>query len=143
MFEKGRLLKFSPFHFKNGASPKPKYYLVLGVYQDEIIIASLPTSKDHIPANLSQNYGCINDHERNVNAFVFKEKELVTSNFSFPRRTYVYAEQVDEYSLDYLKDMDSVIEDLGLLDNKIFESLKQCLTESTMLKRRFRKMLTT
>ena len=72
MYEQGRLMKFSPFQFKNGASPKPKYFLVLGTYRENIIIASLPTSKDHIPVTLSQEYGCTNDNERNVNAFVFK-----------------------------------------------------------------------
>ena len=28
MFEEGKLLRFEPFIFKNGASPKPKYLLV-------------------------------------------------------------------------------------------------------------------
>ena len=29
MYEAGDLLKFSPFEFKNGNQPKPKYFIVL------------------------------------------------------------------------------------------------------------------
>lgn len=29
MFEEGNLLRFEPFLFKNGALPKPKYFVVI------------------------------------------------------------------------------------------------------------------
>lgn len=141
MYEQGRLMKFTPFKFKNGASPKPKYFLVLGTYRENIIIASLPTSKDHIPVTLSQEYGCTNDNERNVNAFVFKANKRITECFAFPRKTFVYAEQVDEYALNYLKGMDANIEDLGLLEIEVFKALIDCLIKSAMLKRKFRRII--
>ena len=78
MFKQGQLLKFTPFSFKNGANPKPKYFIVLGRLKEDVVIASLPTSKDHIPDTINIGSGCINDIERNVNAYIFSEDVLVT-----------------------------------------------------------------
>lgn len=33
MFEEGNLLLFTPFYFKNGALPQPKFFLVLKVFR--------------------------------------------------------------------------------------------------------------
>ena len=49
MFEEGNLLLFRPFIFKNGATPKDKFFLVLEKdIQGGLLLASLPTSKDHV-----------------------------------------------------------------------------------------------
>lgn len=34
MFEEENLLKFEPFLFKNGAVPKPKYFVVLRTWRE-------------------------------------------------------------------------------------------------------------
>ena len=52
MFKEGNLLKFSPFIFKNGACPKNKFFVVLKEAENAMILASLPTSKDHVPADM-------------------------------------------------------------------------------------------
>lgn len=52
MFKEGNLLKFKPFIFKNGACPKDKYFLVLKEMENTMILASLPTSKDHVPTDV-------------------------------------------------------------------------------------------
>lgn len=60
MFEQGNLLYFEPFIFKNGAKPKNKYMVVLGKDIDRnMIIASLPTSKDHVPGDMEVKAGCL------------------------------------------------------------------------------------
>ena len=97
MYEVGDLLKFSSFEFKNGNRPKPKYFIVLGHIDDKIMMACLPTSKDHVPADAAVERGCVDIKERGVNAFVFSPDDLVTPSFSFSRPTFVYGEQVDEY----------------------------------------------
>jgi len=97
MYEVGDLLKFSPFEFKNGNRPKPKYFIVLGHIDDKIMMACLPTSKDHVPADAAVERGCVDIKKRGVNAFVFSPDDMVTPSFSFPRPTFVYGEQVDEY----------------------------------------------
>ena len=141
MFEQGQLLKFTPFTFKNGANPKPKYFIVLGKMNEDVVIASLPTSKDHIPDSMATGNGCVNDMERNVNAYILSENDIVTDIFSFPRKTFVYAEQVDEYSCDYLSNMHSEIDNLGRILPEILKDIIDCLLSSRMLKRKYRKVL--
>ena len=84
MYEAGDLLKFSPFKFKNGNQPKPKY---------------------------------------------------------FPRQTFVYGEQVDEYETKYLDEMDSSVENLGKIESQIFHDLKDCIKKAQSLRRKYRNLL--
>ena len=55
MFQAGELIKFSPFVFKNGNQPKPKYCIVLGQINDKVMMANLPTSKDHVQNTFALN----------------------------------------------------------------------------------------
>lgn len=48
MYPEGQLLRFTPFVFKNGAKPKPKYFIVLKHLDDRLMMASLPTSQVHM-----------------------------------------------------------------------------------------------
>lgn len=59
MFEEGNILYFNPFYFENGNQPKPKYFLVLKLTEDKAVLASLPTSHDHIPSSKQKelNFG--------------------------------------------------------------------------------------
>lgn len=142
MFQEGQLLRFSPFKFKNGANPKKKYFIVLKHIDDNLMLASLPTSKDHIPSDVfSQSTGCINIPERAVNAYVFMPDTLVTNTFSFPLPTFVYGEQVDEYAAKYLNEMESEIENLGIIFNELFCQIKDCLKKSNLIKRKYRNYL--
>ena len=52
MIEEGTLLYFNPFEFKNGATPKAKYFIVLANSDEGFMVASLPTSKDFIPSDI-------------------------------------------------------------------------------------------
>ena len=98
MITEGTLLYCDPFVFKNGAAPKPKFFIVLANMDDGVMLASLPTSKDHVPGDVEVVRGAVNIPERAVNAYVFEAGELVTDSFAFPRRTFVYGEQVDDYT---------------------------------------------
>lgn len=117
MYVEGQLLSFTPFVFKNGATPKKKYFIVLKYLDNKWMMASLPTSKDHIPSDVGLTSGCINIPERAVNAFVFLPNESVTDCFSFSLPTFVYGEQVDEYDPKYLDEMDTQIENLGVIND--------------------------
>lgn len=141
MYAEGQLLRFDPFVFKNGAPGKPKFYVVLRHMGEDLMMASLPTSQDHVPGDLSDRTGCISIAERGVNAYVFAAGERVTDVFAFPLRTYVYGEQVDEYSQTYLNDMGSEVEDLGMMPAERLEALRQCLKQSPLIKRRYFKLL--
>lgn len=141
MFQEGQLLKISPFVFKNSNTPKPKYYVVLRHIDEGIMMASLPTSKDHIPADVSVTDGCVDIPERQINAFVFSPATQVTETFRFPLPTFVYGEGVDEYEQSYLDAMDADIDDLGQIESDLFQQLKDCIKKATLLKRKYRKLL--
>ena len=141
MYEAGDLLKFSPFEFKNGNMPKPKFFIVLGHINEKVMMACLPTSKDHVPADAAVERGCEDLKERGVNAFVFNPSDKITSTFSFPRPTFVYGEQVDEYEQKFLDEMNSIVEHLGQIDAQLFQQLKDCLKKAPLLRRKYRKLL--
>ena len=71
MFKEGNLLKFSPFIFKNGACPKNKFFVVLKEAENAMILASLPTSKDHVPADMQLQEGCMEIPDRQINIYIF------------------------------------------------------------------------
>lgn len=77
MFEEGNLLFFRPFLFKNGAESQDKFFLVLKKLDGDILLASLPTSKDHVPSDLEVKHGCLNIPERMFNVFVLLSGENV------------------------------------------------------------------
>lgn len=141
MMTEGTLLYCDPFVFKNGATPKPKYFIVLANTDDDVIVASLPTSKDHVPEDAVVVRGAVNIPERGVNAYVFEAGDQVTESFAFPRRTFVYGEQVDDYTEADLNGMGSRIENLGVLKPEIFADLKACLKKATNIKRKYLKWL--
>ena len=141
MYHTGELIKFSPFVFKNGNQPKTKYCIVLGQIDDKVMMVSLPTSKDHVPSDVMVERGCVDISERGVNAFVFSPNDQVTSSFSFPRPTFVYGEQVDEYEQKYLDEMGSKVEQLGQIDSVLFQALKDCVKKARLLRRKYRKLL--
>ncbi len=64
MYHTGELIKFSPFVFKNGNQPKSKYCIVLGQINDKVMMANLPTSKDHVPLDVMVEHGCVDIPER-------------------------------------------------------------------------------
>lgn len=137
----GTLLYCDPFIFKNGALPKPKYFIVLANTDDGVMLASLPTSKDHVPADAEVVRGGVNIPERDVNAYVFEAGDMVTDTFCFPRRTFVYGEQVDDYTEEDISSMDSDIQNLGIIKPEIFADLKACLKQASRIKRKYVKWL--
>lgn len=68
-------------------------------------------------------------------------KDPVTEHFAFSLPTFVYGEQVDAYSLRHLENMDSSVENLGIIHNDLFSRLKACLKQSVLIKRKYSKLL--
>lgn len=150
MFEKGSLLLFRPFLFKNGATPKNKFFLVLGNIEGDLLLASLPTSKDHVPSDIEVKHGCLDLAERFVNVFVFLSGEEVViretgEGFSFSKNTFVYGSNLDVYNVSQLELQERLaqtnIELVGSLKTDVFRELKDCLANSKMVKNKYRKML--
>ena len=152
MFEAGNLLFFKPFVFKNGASPKNKFMVVLG--QDamgNMILASLPTSKDHVPGDIEVKGGCIDLSDRQVNVFVFPAGENITvaqtggAPFSFDVNTFIYGSDLDTYPIvtfyQQIAEKLAEVELIGRISENYFTALKECLKNSRMVKNKYKRIL--
>ncbi len=150
MFEEGNLLLFRPFVFKNGALPKDKFFLVLGNMDGDLLLASLPTSKDHVPSDIEVKHGCLDLAERFVNVFVFMSGEEIAVRetgevFSFSKNTFVYGANLDVYNASQLELQERLaqtsIELIGVVKEDVLAELKDCLANSKMVKNKYRKIL--
>ena len=146
MFEPGNLLYFNPFIFPDGGEPKPKFFVVLGEVEDTVLLASLPTSKDHIPSDVEVTSGCLEIAERMVNAFIFMANEIVTDNgFFFDKNTFIYGQNIKTYNtasfLFQTVSGETVIEEKGKLKDEIFTAIKDCLKNSDAVRKRFKNYL--
>lgn len=150
MFEEGNLLMFRPFLFKNEVMPKNKFFLILANVGDELLLASLPTSKDYVPSDINVSLGCLELSERFVNVFVFVSGEEIAiresgERFSFSKNTFVYGANLDIYDASQFKQQERLaqtdIEVIGRLNSDVFAELKDCLAKSKMVKNKYRKIL--
>ena len=152
MFKAGNLLFFKPFIFKNGAPPQNKFMVVLG--QDangNTLLASLPTSKDHVPSDVEVKGGCIDLPERQVNVFVFIGGEIITieqedtSSFSFDVNTFIYGSDLDTYPVNtfhqQMADNITQVEFVGRISDTYFTALKECLQKSKMVKNKYKRLM--
>ena len=73
---------------------------------------------------------------------MYQTGELIKfSPFRFPRPTFVYGEQVDEYEQKYLDEMGSTVEQLGQIEPSLFKAIKDCLKKARLLRRKYRQLL--
>lgn len=151
MFEEGNILYFNPFYFENGNTPKPKYFLVLKNVDGNLVLASLPTSHDHIPGNVEKVHGCIDDATINFNCYYFQEgkniayNELENCDFSFPRDTYVYGYRISFFDLSKFEEQIASSETILTYKGKLYKEemldIMECLRNSSSVRRMFRKLL--
>ncbi len=146
MFQEGVIIYFDPFYFKNGNPAKPKYFVVLKNLKNQAVLASLPTSKDFIPEKEEIEEGCIELPDINLNCFVIsKYTEITDCGKRFDFKTFVYGHQIDDYEIEFLKEIypientDYVI--WGKMKKALFESLTKCLKNSKSVKKKYRKLL--
>lgn len=149
MFDEGNLLLFRPFHFSNGSS-KPKFFLVLNKDQNEVLLATLPTSQDHVPGDLEIHAGCYEIPERNVNVYVFlKDTDIAVDDagntFHFIKNTFIYGADLQKYPAAAFREQvsngETVIELKGKINADIYNDLKNCLKKSEAVKNKYKKLL--
>lgn len=146
MFTEGIVLYISPFYFKNGNTSKNKYFIVLKVIDNQIVIASLPTRSNKAPGLIQTEHGCNNDTERCFNCYAFQANRIITDNgFFFPINTYVYGNEVEDYTLQTLQLNYRIAgvdyEIMGNLTKQEHSDLCACLKQSTSIKRGIKKQL--
>ena len=145
-FQQGAILYFDPFIFSDGGSPKPKYFLVLKHVDDTLLLASLPTSKDHVPEYIEKRHGCIERPDISFNCYYFDPSVVICGNgFSFPIETYVYGYRLQTFNLKelLLQELtdETIIEECGILTDGEYQALIRCLSNSPEVKRGYRKLL--
>lgn len=146
MFEPGNLLYFNPFIFPDGGVPKPKFFVVLGEVEETVLLASLPTSKDHIPSDVEVTSGCLEIPERMVNAYTFLANEVVTENgFFFEKNTFIYGQNIKTYNTSAFLHQQTTgqteVIEKGKLKDDVFNALRECLKNSDAIRKRFKNYL--
>ncbi len=145
-FLQGAILYFDPFIFPDGGSPKPKYFLVLKRMDDALLLASLPTSKDHVPEYIEKRHGCIERSDISFNCYYFDPSAVICDNgFSFPVETYIYGFRLQTFKLNELLLQEvtdeTKIEECGILIEDEYSAIIRCLSLSPAVKRSYRKLL--
>ena len=140
------IVYFDPFYFKNGAESKPKYFIVLKLLGNKAILASLPSSKKHLPPSISTAHGCVEVPDGCINCYFFEAgKAICENNWSFKLPTYLYGQYLDEYDIEVLEDIYPTeginYKIMGVLTKEEFTSLKECIATSASVKRKYRKVL--
>ena len=146
LFSNGSILYFNPFHFIDGGFSKPKYFIVLKKTGNNLVLASLPTSKDTVPSIFQKTHGCIDMPEINFNCYYFSPETIICKNgFSFPLETYIYGFRLCEYNSEKLlqqeEQKETKITLCGILKDTEYKSIIQCLSKSASVKRKYRRTL--
>lgn len=145
MYIPGRIIYFDPFYFKDGGS-KPKYFLVLKVFNGTAILASLPSSQIHLPATQEIKHGCIDVPEIGLSCYVFEANRPITTNgWSFHLNTFLYGFWLDDYELAFLQKNYSIpdvdFEIVGELTEMELKNIIWCFKKSGAVKRKYRRLL--
>ena len=142
----GNIILFTPFYFKNGATPKDKFFIVLHAVDNSIILASLPTSVNRSPTLVNVNHGCINHDDRCYNAYLFEPNRIISdSGFYFNLPTFIYGNEVEDYNISTItakyQNSGSDYQIKGQLKQNEFTSLLDCLKNSGNVKRGIKRIL--
>jgi hypothetical protein len=146
LYTPGKLIFFDPFYFKNGSASKPKYFLVLKIIDGTAILASLPTSKSHLPANQKIVHGCLEIPDSCINCYVFESNKAITKDgWAFGLDTFLHGVWIDDFSISELE-ASYVIENvdyeiIGELTDAELQNVIDCFRNSSSVKRRYKKLL--
>ena len=146
MYIEGNIIYFDPFYFKDGNNAKRKYFLVLKVLDQTTILASLPSSINHLPSFATIAHGCLDIVDSYVNCYVFLKDVPVTKNgWSFKFDTFLYGNWIDDYELQVLKQTYQIegvdYEIVGQLTDVELTKVINCFKDSKMVKRRYKRLL--
>lgn len=145
MYQAGRIFYFDPFYFKNGEH-KPKYFLVLKVLNNQVILACLPSSKIHLPASQPLLHGCLEQPENGINCYIIEANRPIALNgWSFPLTTILYGIWLEDFLIEKLNERYSIqgvdYEITGDLLPEELEQILHCFRNSAQVKRKYKKWL--
>ncbi len=145
MYTPGKIIYFDPFFFKNGGS-KPKYFLVLKIISESVILASLPSSQAHLPTLQIIRHGCLEMPEACINCYIFEANKPITKNgWSFELDTFLHGQWLDDFNVIDLMSRYSIenveYEIIGELTDEELENVIKCFANSSSVKRRYKRIL--
>lgn len=145
MYTAGKLIFFDPFLFKNGGS-KPKFFLVLKVIEGNAVLASLPTSQFHLPANINIDHGCIEIPEGCITCYVFKAGIPITkTGWFFKSETYLHGCWIDDFNIATLEanyQIENVDYEIkGELKDDELQKIIDCFKNSSSVKKKYKRLL--
>lgn len=145
MFTEGNIIYFNPFFFNEGGS-KPKYFLVLVAMETNTILASLPSSQPHLPADIPIVHGCISQPDCGISCYIFnKAKPITTNGWSFEKDTFLHGHWISDYEIGVLHEKYQVegveYEIIGQLTIDELACVKECFKNSPVVKRKYRRYL--
>lgn len=146
MYTKGNIIYFSPFYFTDGGKSKNKYFIVLNSNENNALVASLPTSKDHIPSFIEKKHGCIEVANINFNCYYFEPNLPITDeNWGFPEETFVYGPQISKFDRGVFEEIYAFegvdYEIVGKLKEDEFNAIRECIINSKSVKRKIKRLL--
>lgn len=146
MYTPGKLLFFDPFYFQNSNSHAPKFLLVLKAVDDNVILASLPSSQKHLPSLQEIKHGCLEIPDACINCYIFEAKKPITKcGWSFDLDTMLYGNWIDDYSVDNLLQKYPIqgvdFDIIGELIDEELSAVIECFKNSRTVKRKYKKLL--
>lgn len=147
MYEVGTILYFTPFYFKDLSPPKPKYFIVLKILDNgEAALASLPSSRRHLPSFAPTTHGCVEIPEACISCYIFEANHPVTdTGWHFPLDSFLYGQYLDTYETKILQEIYPIegvdYDILGKLTEPELQAIIRCFANSTSVKRKIKRML--
>lgn len=84
--------------------------------------------------------------DRCFNCYVFEPGKVICENgFSFNQPTYIYGSQIEDYEIDILEEVYPIpgvdFEEKGVLLQKEFQDILDCIRNSSSIKRKIKRLL--
>jgi hypothetical protein len=146
VYTPGKLLYFDPFYFKNGNPDRRKYFLVLKIIDENVIIACLPSSKNHLPASQPIVHGCLEITDACISCYIFEANRPITKDgWFFNLDTILYGGWLDDFNINDMNSKYSIAgvdyEIIGELTDQELENVIKCFSNSSVVKNRYKRAL--
>ena len=112
----------------------------------QVVLASLPSSKVHLPTAVPLVHGCVEEPENGINCYIFEANRPITQcGWSFPLPTFLYGMWLDDFEIATLETNYSIsgvdYEIIGMLNPEELQAVISCFKESATVKRKYKRML--
>jgi hypothetical protein len=145
VYTAGKIIYFDPFFFKTGGS-KNKFFLVIKVIDNAVILASLPSSQSHLPLAQKIEHGCLEIPESCINCYIFEANRPITkTGWSFNKNTFLHGYWLDDFSIADLEIKYAIekvdYEIIGQLTDDELANVIKCFANSSTVKRKYKRIL--